>query len=134
MCCARYKHVLGVLVCFMVGWMLGLGEAGSRCCSNWLATWPSTCEPVSASTVDVLDGRYSSESVWRVTQDAWRWINHVPARATALTLLWSVTERPLIELVTGVEAYPDANDGIVLARHGWRAQPEAAHCGTIFGS
>ena len=52
---AVHKHVLGVLVCFMVGWMLGLGPAGAVLfrLACYLA---ETCEPVSASTVDVLDG------------------------------------------------------------------------------
>lgn len=112
---AVHKHVLGVLVCFMVGWMLGFGPAGAVLfrLACYLA---ETCEPVSASTVDVLDGRYSSESVWRVTQDAWRWINHVPARATALAFaVVGNFEEAVANWRQESEAYPDANDGIVLA-------------------
>ena len=37
---AVHRHVLGVLVVFVVFWMLGLGPAGP-CCSAWRTTWPA---------------------------------------------------------------------------------------------
>lgn len=112
---AVHKHVLGVLVCFIACWVLGLGPAGAVLfrLANHLA---DTCEPVHAGTVAVLDSRHSSANVCRVAHDAWRWINHLPARATALAFaVVGNFEEAVANWRQEAESYPDANDGIVLA-------------------
>lgn len=112
---AVHRHVLGVLVCFIAFWILGLGPAGAVLfrLADHLA---DTCEPVRVGAVSVLDNRHSSENVCRVAHEAWRWINHLPARATALAFaIVGNFEEAVANWRQEAESYPDANDGIVLA-------------------
>lgn len=81
---AVHRHVLGVLVVFVAFWMLGLGPAGAVLfrLADYMA---STCRrgdlqlpPPGLTPMDAQGG------VCGVARTAWEWINHWPARCSAM--------------------------------------------------
>lgn len=84
---AVHRHVLGVLVAFVLTWWLGLGPAGAvlfrladhlaRVCRKDEACVAALAAPSAA------DGSLRSR-VAPVAAQAWRWINYLPSRCTAV--------------------------------------------------
>jgi len=72
---AAHRHVFGVLVCFVFFWVIGLGPAG--------AVLYRLAEYASRSWRQRADGT-PSEALERAALTLWNWIDHVPARVTAL--------------------------------------------------
>lgn len=74
-----HRHVLGVLVCFVACWVIGLGPVGAvifRLADHMARSCRSDGAQASAGA--------QSEMVCAAAIQAWRWINHLPSRATAL--------------------------------------------------
>jgi adenosylcobinamide-phosphate synthase len=123
-----HKHVLGVLVCFLFFWLLGLGPSGAVlfrlaahlagiCRANPQdASAVGVNGPSSAGVLVVLDDRQPSDNVCNVARQAWQLINHWPARATALAF---AVVGNFEEAVANWRQDPlpntDPNDTIVLA-------------------
>lgn len=111
---AVHRHVLGVLVSFVALWMLGLGPAGAvlfrvadhmvrACCSRGRGELMVLASPSSADACSVA-------------QQAWRWINHIPARATALAFaVVGNFEEAVANWRQESDAAADANDALVYA-------------------
>ena len=72
---SAHRHVLGVLVAFVVFWVLGLGPAG--------AVLYRMAEYLSRNWRLRADGT-PSEALRQAAAQAWQWVDHVPARVTAL--------------------------------------------------
>lgn len=118
-----HRHVLGVLVCFVVFWLLGLGPAGAvlfrlgdyvdaACRAK---TAGSATGGMSGALV-VWGARQPSEGACRAAAQAWRWINHVPARATALAFaVVGNFEEAVANWRQEAWGHDDPHDGIVLA-------------------
>lgn len=79
---AVHRHVLGVLVCFVVFWVMGLGPAGAVLYR--LADYMAGSNAARRGRLQAPDELMPSESVCGVAARAWQLINHVPARATAI--------------------------------------------------
>jgi adenosylcobinamide-phosphate synthase len=103
---AAHRHVLGVLVCFAVFWALGLGPAGAVLfrLADYLA---QSC----------TSGRTPpGDGVCRAAHQAWSWINHLPARATALAFaVVGNFEEAVASWRQDATSFTDVNDGVVLA-------------------
>jgi adenosylcobinamide-phosphate synthase len=72
---AAHRHVFGVLVSFVVGALLGLGPAGAvlyRMAEHLSRAWCTAAKEV------------ASEALQQAASRAWRWLDFVPARVTAL--------------------------------------------------
>jgi adenosylcobinamide-phosphate synthase len=104
---AAHRHVLGVLVSFVVFWLLGLGPAGAVLyrLADYLAL---KC---------AQDSRHlPSQGVCKVARTAWRWINHVPARATALCFAAVGNfEEAVASWRQDADMFDNPSDGVVLA-------------------
>jgi len=72
---SAHRHVFGVLVCFVFFWVVGLGPAG--------AVLYRLSEYASRSWRQQAVGT-PSEALEQAAVTIWRWIDHVPARVTAL--------------------------------------------------
>lgn len=72
---SAHRHVFGVLVAFILLWVIGLGPAG--------AVLYRLAEYVSRSWRQRSDGT-PSEALQSVAQTLWHWIDLLPARVTAL--------------------------------------------------
>jgi adenosylcobinamide-phosphate synthase len=94
---SAHRHVFGVLVAFVVFWMLGLGPAG--------AVLYRIAEYLSRSWRARPDGT-PSEALQRAAALAWQWVDHLPARVTALgfAVVGNFEER-----------FAPGSDGVVLA-------------------
>lgn len=122
-----HRHVLGVLVCFVVFWLLGLGPAGAvlfRLAEHMDAVCRTQASTVAAgvasdgtsAAVVVWGTRQPSEAVRRAAAEAWRWINHLPARATALAFaVVGNFEEAVANWRQEAWGHDDPHDGIVLA-------------------
>ena len=104
---AAHRHVFGVLGCFVVFWMLGLGPSG--------AVFFRMAEYLSRNWRLRADGT-PSEALRMAATRAWSWIDHVPARATALGF---AIVGNFEEAVSGwrdeAERFSPGNDGVLLA-------------------
>jgi adenosylcobinamide-phosphate synthase len=105
---AAHRHVLGVLVCFVFFWALGLGPVGAvlyRLADYFSASCRSTSHELS-----------SSPSVQTAATQAWHWINHGPSRATALAFaVVGNFEEAIASWRQDAATFRDSNDGVVLA-------------------
>lgn len=105
---AAHRHVLGVLVCFVFFWALGLGPMGAvlyRLADYFVAS----CHFSSPELP-------SSASVKVVAERAWQWINHAPSRATALAFaVVGNFEEAVASWREDAATFRDSNDGVVLA-------------------
>jgi adenosylcobinamide-phosphate synthase len=124
-----HKHVLGVLVCFLFFWLLGLGPSGAvlfRLAAHLASICrvsPQDDAPVvgvngtpSAGVLTVLDDRQPSDHVCQVARQAWQLINHWPARATALAFaVVGNFEEAVANWRQDPPPNTDPNDTIVLA-------------------
>ena len=108
---AVHQHVLGVLVCFLVCWIAGLGPAGAVLfrLADYLA---HSCNP----EVPRADPLPTSESVCRAASRAWGWVNYWPARAT--TVAFAVVgnfEEAVASWRQDAVLFNEPNQGVVLA-------------------
>lgn len=104
---AAHRHVFGVLVWFLVLALLGLGPAG--------AVLYRMAEYLSRSWRARPDGT-PSPSLQQAAALAWRWVDHVPVRLTALAFaVVGNFEDAVASWRQDAARFPDANDGVVLA-------------------
>ncbi|HRK37907.1 MAG TPA: cobalamin biosynthesis protein [Burkholderiaceae bacterium] len=110
---AVHRHVLGVLVCFMVFWVLGLGPAGAVLFR--LADYFASSNAARCNRQDAPGEWMPSESVCSLAASAWRVINHVPARASAIAFaIVGNFEEAIANWRTLTPSAKDPNDAIVL--------------------
>lgn len=104
---AAHRHVFGVLACFVVFWLLGLGPAG--------AVLYRMAEYLSRNWRAATDGSRSL-AVQRVASLGWGWIDYLPARATALGFAVVGNFEEAVASWRGeAERFAKGSDGVVLA-------------------
>jgi adenosylcobinamide-phosphate synthase len=145
---AAHRHVFGVLGCFVVFWVLGLGPAG--------AVFYRMAEYLARHWRARPDGT-PSEALCASAARAWAWVDYLPARATALGF---AVVGNFEEAISGwrdeAERFAPGNDGVLLAatagalglrlnaplevvgeepgvRPSWGATPQLAHLASAVG-
>lgn len=104
---AAHRHVFGVLACFVVFWLLGLGPAG--------AVFYRLAEYLSRNWRMRADGTPSA-ALQRAGAIGWNWVDHVPARATALGFAVVGNFEEAVASWRGEAArFAPGSDGVVLA-------------------
>ena len=104
---AAHRHVFGVLACFVVFWLLGLGPAG--------AVFYRMAEYVSRNWRARPDGSRSA-ALQRAGALGWDWVDHLPARATALGFAVVGNFEEAVASWRGEsERFAPGSDGVVLA-------------------
>lgn len=104
---SAHRHVLGVLVAFVVFWVLGLGPAG--------AVLYRMAEYLSRNWRLRADGT-PSEALRQAAAQAWQWLDHVPARVTALGFaIVGNFEEAVASWRGDAERFAPGSDGVVLA-------------------
>ena len=104
---AAHRHVFGVLVWFLVLALLGLGPAG--------AVLYRLAEYLSRNWQARPDGT-PSVHLQRAAATAWRWVDHVPVRVTALAFaVVGNFEDAVASWRQDAARFPNPNDGVVLA-------------------
>lgn len=104
---AAHRHVFGVLVCFVVFWALGLGPSG--------AVFYRLAEYLSRNWRARPDGT-PSLALQHAAATAWRWVDHVPARMTALGFaVVGNFEEAVASWRGDAERFAPGSDGVVLA-------------------
>lgn len=145
---AAHRHVFGVFVCFIAFWVVGLGPAG--------AVVYRLAEYLSRKWRARPDGTPSGP-LRDAAATAWRWIDHVPARATALGFaVVGNFEEAVASWRADAERFAPGSDGVVLAATsgamnvrltavdpaapppdesdpGARPEPQLAHLGSAVG-
>lgn len=110
---AVHRHVLGVLVCFVVFWVVGLGPAGAILFR--LADYFASSNAARRVRLAAPDELMPSESVCRMAFLAWQSINHIPARASAIAFaIVGNFEEAIANWRTLGTSGKDPNDAIVL--------------------
>lgn len=108
---AVHSHVLGVLVSFLVLWVLGFGPAGAVLfrMAHYLA---QSCQPPATGAANMPSSAVVTETAAR----AWRVINHLPARATAMAFaVVGNFEEAVASWRQDTALFDDPNQGVVLA-------------------
>lgn len=145
---AAHRHVFGVFVCFIAFWVIGLGPAG--------AVVYRLAEYLSRNWRARPDGTPSGP-LRDAAAVAWRWIDHVPARATALGFaVVGNFEEAVASWRADADRFAPGSDGVVLAATsgamnvrltavdpaapppdesdpGARPEPQLAHLGSAVG-
>lgn len=145
---AAHRHVFGVLVCFVVFWALGLGPSG--------AVFYRLAEYLSRNWRARPDGT-PSLALQSAAEKAWDWVDHVPARLTALGFaIVGNFEEAVASWRGDAERFAPGSDGVVLAATsgalnvrlapqpdahalpeegdpGSRPEPQLAHLGSVVG-
>ncbi len=146
---AAHRHVFGVLVCFVVFWALGLGPSG--------AVLYRLAEYISRNWRARPDGT-PSPALQEAAAKAWRWVDHVPARMTALGFaVVGNFEEAVASWRGDADRFAPGSDGVVLAATsgainvrlapqpegqalpgedddpGSRPEPQLAHLGSVVG-
>jgi adenosylcobinamide-phosphate synthase len=104
---AAHRHVFGVLICFGVFWVLGLGPAG--------AVFYRMAEYLSRNWRAKPDGTPSAALASAATQ-AWRAVDYVPARITASGFaIVGNFEESLASWRGEAERFGPGSDGVLLA-------------------
>lgn len=102
-----HRHVFGVLLAYAVLAVLGLGPAGAvlyRMAESLARRWQPRLEDA------------PSPAAQRAAAQAWLWIDHLPARATALAFaVVGNFEEAIAAWRSDVGRFGNPNDGIVLA-------------------
>ncbi len=102
-----HRHVFGVLLAYSVLAVLGLGPAGAvlyRLGESLARRWQPRLQDA------------PSEAAQRAAAQAWVWIDHVPARATALAFaVVGNFEESIAAWRSDAARFGNPNDGIVLA-------------------
>lgn len=149
---SAHRHVFGVLVAFVAFWVLGLGPAG--------AVFYRMAEYLSRNWRARADGTPSA-ALQRAAARAWEWVDHVPARVTALGFaVVGNFEEAVASWRGDALRYAPGSDGVVLAATsgainvrlvptapvaegaavvlddldaGVRPEPQLAHLGSVVG-
>ncbi|WP_439115023.1 CobD/CbiB family protein [Hydrogenophaga sp.] len=145
---SAHRHVFGVLVAFVVFWVLGLGPAG--------AVLYRMAEYLSRNWRVRPDGT-PSEALRRAAALAWQWVDHLPARVTALGFaIVGNFEEAVASWRGDAERFAPGSDGVVLAAtsgalnvrlasqpegsapaddadSSQRPEPQLAHLGSVVG-
>lgn len=104
---SAHRHVFGVLVAFVVCWMLGFGPAGAilyRMAEYLSRNWQARPD------------NPRSPAMQAAAAKAWVWIDHLPARATALGFaVVGNFEEAVASWRSEASAYAPGSDGVVLA-------------------
>lgn len=110
---AVHRHVLGVLVCFVVFWIMGLGPAGAVLYR--LADYMAASNEAKMLRLQGSEDLLPSESVCGAAAKAWQLINHIPARASAIAfaIVGNFEEAVANWRTIGVPQR-DPNDAVVL--------------------
>jgi adenosylcobinamide-phosphate synthase len=102
-----HRHVFGVLTAFVVFWLLGLGPAG--------AVVYRLAEYLSRDWKARADGTPSG-ALQRAGAMGWRWLDHLPARTTALGFaVVGNFEEAVASWRSESENFAPGSDGVVLA-------------------
>ena len=145
---AAHRHVFGVLVCFVVFWAVGLGPSG--------AVFYRLAEYLSRNWRARPDGT-PSPALQHAAAKAWGWVDHIPARITALGFaVVGNFEEAVASWRGDAERFAPGSDGVVLAATsgalnvrlapqpdaltlpeegdpGNRPEPQLAHLGSVVG-
>lgn len=104
---SAHRHVFGVLVAFVLFWMLGLGPAGAifyRMAEYLSRNWRSRPD------------NSRSPSLQAAAAQAWAWVDHLPARTTALGFaVVGNFEEAVASWRSEAGGYAPGSDGVVLA-------------------
>jgi adenosylcobinamide-phosphate synthase len=104
---AAHRHVFGVLVAFVIFWVLGMGPAG--------AVFYRMAEYLSRNWRARPDGT-PSFALQHAAARAWDWVDHVPARMSALGFaVVGNFEEAVASWRGDAERYAPGSDGVVLA-------------------
>jgi adenosylcobinamide-phosphate synthase len=104
---SSHRHVFGVLACFVVFWVLGMGPAG--------AILYRMAEYLSRVWRGHADGT-SSHGLRDAATQAWRWVDFVPARVTALGFaVVGNFEEAVASWRSESNRFAPGNDGVLLA-------------------
>lgn len=104
---AAHRHVFGVLVCFGVFWMLGMGPAG--------AVFYRMAEYLSRNWRERPDGT-PSPALREAARAAWEVVDYVPARITALGFAVVGNFEESVACWRGeAEQFAPGSDGVLLA-------------------
>ncbi len=134
---SAHRHVFGVLVCFVVFWALGLGPAG--------AVFYRSAEYLSRNWRARPDGT-PSVALQHAATRAWAFVDHVPARVTALGFAvvgnfeeavasWRGDAERFAPGSNDVRLTPQADPSLVPEEGdpGSRPEPQLAHLGSVVG-
>jgi len=104
---SAHRHVFGVLVVFVVFWMLGLGPAGAifyRMAEYLSRNWQARAD------------NSRSPALQHAAARAWVWVDYLPARATALGFaVVGNFEEAVASWRSDAQLYAPGSDGVVLA-------------------
>jgi adenosylcobinamide-phosphate synthase len=104
---SAHRHVFGVLVAFVVLWMLGLGPAGAilyRMAEYLSRNWQARADNSRSPSLQMAAAR------------AWTWVDHFPARATAVAFaVVGNFEEAVASWRSDAALYAAGSDGVVLA-------------------
>ena len=104
---SAHRHVFGVLVAFVVFWMLGLGPAGAilyRMAEYLSRNWQARADNSRSPSLQMAAAR------------AWAWVDHFPARATAVAFaVVGNFEEAVASWRSDAGLYAAGSDGVVLA-------------------
>jgi adenosylcobinamide-phosphate synthase len=104
---SAHRHVFGVLVVFVLFWMLGLGPAGAifyRMAEYLSRNWQARAD------------NSRSPALQSAAAQAWVWIDYLPARTTAVGFaVVGNFEEAVASWRSEAEAYAPGSDGVVLA-------------------
>jgi adenosylcobinamide-phosphate synthase len=104
---SAHRHVFGVLVMFVLFWMLGLGPAGAifyRMAEYLSRNWQARAD------------NSRSPALQSAAAQAWVWIDYLPARITAVGFaVVGNFEEAVASWRSEAEAYAPGSDGVVLA-------------------
>ena len=104
---SAHRHVFGVLACFVIGWMLGLGPA--------LAVLYRMAEYLSRNWRGRADGT-PSPALRDAAARTWQGVDFLPARATALGFAVVGNFEEAVASWRGeAERYAPGSDGVLLA-------------------
>ena len=104
---AAHRHVFGVLICFGVFWVLGLGPAG--------AVFYRMAEYMSRNWRERPDGT-PSPALREAARQAWELVDYVPARITALGFAIVGNFEESVACWRGeAEQFAPGSDGVLLA-------------------
>ena len=104
---AAHRHVFGVLLCYLVFDFVGLGPAGAvlyRLAEFLARNWTDRSDTEPSPALSQTAGR------------AWLWLDHIPARATALGFaVVGNFEDAVANWRQDAARFPQPNDGVLLA-------------------
>jgi adenosylcobinamide-phosphate synthase len=104
---SAHRHVFGVLVAFVVFWMLGLGPTGAilyRMAEYLSRNWQARAD------------NSRSQALQAAAAQAWVWIDYLPARTTALGFaVVGNFEEAVASWRSESKTYAPGSDGVVLA-------------------